>query len=104
MKISFVEFELPRSGAVAVGVWEEGVLTAPARQLDEASGGAITRALAASPRFRGKRNELVPVVGPANLTVDRIAIVGLGKPEALDRRAAEDAQEPAVGERQLRPV
>jgi leucyl aminopeptidase len=90
MKISFAEFELPRSGAVAVGVWEEGVPTAPARQLDEASGGAITRALAASPRFRGKRNELVPVVGPANLTVDRIAIVGLGKPEALDRRAAED--------------
>ncbi|HKB92011.1 MAG TPA: hypothetical protein VKC60_15955, partial [Opitutaceae bacterium] len=67
MKISFAEFEPPRSGAVAVGVWEGGALTLPARQLDEASGGAITRALAASPRFRGKRGEIVPVVGPANL-------------------------------------
>src|SRR5580704_7312245 len=83
MKISFAEFEPPHAGAIVVGVAEEGVLTAPARQLDEATGGAIGRALAASPRFRGKRNELVPVVGPANLTVDRIAIVGLGKPEAL---------------------
>jgi len=27
MKISFSEFELPRSGAVVVGVWEERVLT-----------------------------------------------------------------------------
>jgi leucyl aminopeptidase len=90
MKISFAEFEPPRSGAVAVGVWEEGALTPSARQLDEVSGGAITRALAASPRFRGKRSEIVPVVGPANLGVDRIAIVGLGKPEAFDQRAAED--------------
>jgi leucyl aminopeptidase len=90
MKISFAEFELPRSGAVAVGVWEDGALTAPARQLDDASDGAITRALAASPRFRGKRNEVVPVVAPAKLSVNRVAIVGLGKPEPFDRRAAED--------------
>ena len=90
MKISFAEFELPRSGAVVVGVWEDGALTAPARQLDEASDGAITRALAASPRFRGKRNELVPLVAPAKLSVGRVVIVGLGKPESLDRRAAED--------------
>jgi len=90
MKISFAEFEPPRSGAIVVGVWEEGVLTSLARQLDEASGGAVTRALAASPRFRGKRSELVPIAGPANLPVGRIAIVGLGKPEAFDRRAAED--------------
>jgi len=38
MKISFAEFE-PRPGvagsAIVVGVWEEGTLTAPARQLDE---------------------------------------------------------------------
>jgi len=90
MKISFAEFELSRAGAVVVGVWEEGMLTAPARQLDGASGGAITRALAASPRFRGKRNELVPIIGPANLPVSRIVLAGLGKPEAADARGLED--------------
>jgi leucyl aminopeptidase len=95
MKISFAEFEPPRpgaagGGAVVVGAWEEGVLTAPARQLDEASGGAITRALAASPRFRGKKSELVSIVAPANLTVSRIVLAGLGKPDAVDARGLED--------------
>jgi leucyl aminopeptidase len=90
MKISFAEFELPCAGAVVVGVWEEGALTGPARQLDEASDGAITRAIAASPRFRGKRSELIPVAGPAKLAVSRIVIAGLGKPEAIDERTLED--------------
>jgi leucyl aminopeptidase len=90
MKISFAEFEPPPSGAVAVGVGEDGVLTPPARQLDEASDGAVTRALAASPRFRGKRNELIPVVAPAKLAVSRIVVAGLGKPEAADPRMLED--------------
>jgi leucyl aminopeptidase len=90
MKISFAEFELPRSGAVVVGIWEEGGLTAPARQLDEATEGAVSRALAASPRFRGKRNELVPIVAPSNLPVSRIVLVGLGKPDATDARGLED--------------
>ena len=47
MKISFAEPDLPRSGAVVVGVWEGKVLTPAARRLDEATAGAITRALAA---------------------------------------------------------
>ena len=68
MKISFVEFAVPQSGAVVVGAWEERALTAPARQLDELTGGALGRAIAASPRFRGKKNELLPVVGPPNAT------------------------------------
>ncbi len=90
MKIIFSEFELPRSGAVVVGVWEEGILTALARQLDETTGGAVSRALAASPRFRGKRNELVPIVGPANLSASRIVLAGLGKVEAVSARAFEN--------------
>ena len=94
MKISFSEFEPPRpggvGGAVVVGAWEEGALTAPARQLDELSGGAITRALAASPRFRGKKSELLPIVAPANLAASRIVLAGLGKPDAMDARGLED--------------
>ena len=53
MKIGFVEPGLPRSGAVVVGAWEEQVLTGPARHLDEATSGAVSRAVAASPRFHG---------------------------------------------------
>ncbi len=86
MKISFTEPDLPRSGAVVVGVWEGKVLTPAANRADEATGGAISRALAASPRFSGKKNELLPIVGAPNLPVSRIVLAGLGKPEAPDSR------------------
>ena len=64
MKIDFAEFALPRSGALVVGVWEDRVLTGPARRLDEATGGAVARAVAAAPRFHGKKNELIAIIGP----------------------------------------
>jgi leucyl aminopeptidase len=87
MKISFTEPDQPRSGAVVVGVWEEGVLTHAARRLDEATSGAVTRALGAAARFSGKRDELLPIIGPANLGVSRIVLAGLGKAEASDGRS-----------------
>jgi leucyl aminopeptidase len=86
MEISFAEPDEPRSGAVVVGVWEEGALTPAARRLDETTGGAITRALSVTPRFKGKKDELLPIVGPANLPVSRIVLAGLGKPEQADAR------------------
>ncbi|MBV8133791.1 MAG: leucyl aminopeptidase, partial [Alphaproteobacteria bacterium] len=86
MKISFAELGQPRSGAVIVGVWEEAVLTPAARRLDETAGGAIMRALSAAPRFKGKKDELLPIVGPANLPVSRIVLAGLGKSDLADAR------------------
>ena len=90
MDIRFAEFSLPQSGAVVVGVWEDRALTGPARRLDEATQGAVARAVAAAPRFHGKKNELVPVIGPPGLPVSRIVLVGLGKPRAIDARLLED--------------
>ena len=90
MKISFVEFEPSRPGAIVVGVWEDKAMTAPARQLDEATGGAIPRALAASGRFRGKKNELLPIIGPPHIKASRIIVAGLGKPESVDARLLQD--------------
>ncbi len=86
MKIRFAEPDLPRSGAAAAGVWEEGVLTPAARRLDEATGGAIARALAAAARFKGKKGELLAILAPAGLPVTRIVLAGLGKPESADAR------------------
>jgi leucyl aminopeptidase len=90
MDIRFAEFSLPKSGAVVVGVWEDRALTGPARRLDEATQGAVARAVAAAPRFHGKKNELVPVIGPPGLPVSRIVLAGLGKPKAVDARLLED--------------
>ncbi len=90
MKVSFAEFALPDAGAIVVGAWEDRVLTAAARRLDEETGGAVSRAVAASPRFHGKKNELVAIVGPAKLSASRILVAGLGKPDALDARLLQD--------------
>jgi leucyl aminopeptidase len=90
MDIRFAEFSLPQSGAVVVGVWEDRALTGPARRLDEATQGAVARAVAAAPRFHGKKNELVPVIGPPGLPLSRIVLAGLGKAKAVDARLLED--------------
>jgi leucyl aminopeptidase len=84
MKISFAKPDLPRSGAIVAGIWEEGAMTPAARRLDEASHGAVARALAASARFKGKKGELLPILAPAGLSVTRIVLAGLGKPESAD--------------------
>src|SRR5437868_2184713 len=90
MDIHFAEFSLPKSGAVVVGVWEDRALTGPARRLDEATQGAVARAVAAAPRSHGKKNEIVAVIGPPGLPISRIVLVVLGKPKAIDARVLED--------------
>jgi leucyl aminopeptidase len=90
MKIDFAEFVMPRSGAVVVGAFEDRVLTATARRLDEETGGAVSRAVAAAPRFHGKKNELLPLIGPPRLPLSRIVVAGLGKPDAVDARLLQD--------------
>ena len=89
MKIGFAKPEHPLRGAVIVGVWEEAMPTPTAERLDQATGGAITRALSATPRFKGKKDELLPIVAPANLAVSRIVLAGLGKPNLANARLFE---------------
>src|SRR5215470_10608482 len=83
MKISFSKIEIPSSGAVVVGVYEERKLTPSAAQLDKQTKGAIERALAAS-RFKGKADDILTVLAPGGIEASRIVLVGLGKPGALD--------------------
>jgi leucyl aminopeptidase len=90
MKIAFAEFALPLSGALVVGVWEERVLTPAARQADEATLGAVSRAVQAASKFHGRKNELLAIVGPPGPALSRIVAVGLGKPEAADGRLMQD--------------
>jgi leucyl aminopeptidase len=90
MKIEFVEPELPCPGAVAVGIWEEGALTPAARKLDGMTGGALARALSVSPRFHGRKDDLLTVVAPQGVPASRIVLVGLGKPAAMDARLLQD--------------
>lgn len=73
--------------AVVVGVYEEGVLSGPATQIDEATGGTLRR-LIQREEFRGKRYELVPLLQPPGLGAAQVLLVGLGKRDRLDRGTA----------------
>ena len=84
MKIVFAEPQLPESGALAVGIAADRVLTPAAAALDEASGGAVGRALAASPRFTGKREDLLALAGLPAGVPGRVVLAGLGDPASVD--------------------
>jgi leucyl aminopeptidase len=79
MKVSFSsKFAPAKTGRHAVGIEEGGHLPPAARDIDEASGGAITRALRAG-RFTGKKSETLDLIAPAGLDCARVTLFGVGK-------------------------
>jgi leucyl aminopeptidase len=90
MKVVFSGPTDAGTGAVAVAVAEERVLSAAAKELDGKTSGAITRAMAAS-RFQGKKGQILAVPAPAGLKASRLVLFGLGKADALDVKTAEEA-------------
>jgi leucyl aminopeptidase len=89
MKIVFAEPARPKSGTLVVGVLEERQLSPTAAALDKESGGSVTRAIAAS-RFTGRKDDVLGILAPAQLSVGRVLLVGLGKAEALDAAALQN--------------
>ena len=88
MKLNFVKPEMPKTGAVVVGVFDGRRLSPGATMIDRAAGGAITRAIEAS-RFKGGSEDALSVLAPNGLQASRVVLLGLGKPEKFDRQAAE---------------
>lgn len=79
MKLSFTsKFSPAKSGRHAVGIEEGGHLPPAARDIDEATGGAISRALRAG-RFTGKKGETLDLVAPAGLDCARVTMFGVGE-------------------------
>ena len=79
---------LVRSGSWVVAASEGSALTPAAIRADKACGGALSRGLKFS-RFTGKSGQLLEVLAPAGLTVSRILLAGLGKPDALTEKGLE---------------
>jgi leucyl aminopeptidase len=88
MKIHFAKFEIPESGALAVGALEERKLQASATAADKAAKGAISRAVGVS-RFKGRADDLLQVLAPGDLPLSRVLLFGLGQPNAVDALAAQ---------------
>lgn len=90
MKISFANPSLPKTGIVAAAVMEGGALSPSAQALDEALEGALTRAIKAE-KYKGKRGETLNIIAPAGSKLDRVFLIGVGKPGELTDTLLQDA-------------
>ena len=89
MKFTFAKAEFPTQGAIVAPVYEGKVWGPLATTLDQATDGALGRAAAAN-RFDGKKDQSLTVLAPAGLTVNRVILIGLGKPKDVDVLAAQN--------------
>ncbi len=88
MKVEFSAFPKAFAGNVAVFVGAEKQLLATAEAVDKAADGAVTRALEAG-RFTGAKGQTQTVLGHSG-DVARLLLLGVGKGQDLDARAAEE--------------
>ncbi len=95
MQINFVKSEIPDEGTLVVGTTEIEEPAGLLGDLDKQSKGAVARAMKAA-RFTGARGQVVELLAPAGVEVDRLLIVGLGKADKFDGAAAESLGSAAV--------
>ena len=81
-QISFDAYALPESGTVAVPVREGNVDSGAFADLDAATSGALSRAVAAA-GFKGRAESRLDLPGIAGF--DRVLLVGVGKDEVTPR-------------------
>ena len=87
--IAFAPPALPKTGALALLAHEGETPSGVWRQADEATGGAIARALEVS-EFKGGKGKTVTILAPgASLT--RVIVIGLGKAEEITDRVLNEA-------------
>ncbi|MBP88715.1 MAG: leucyl aminopeptidase [Planctomycetaceae bacterium] len=75
------------SDAVVVGCYSDGALQASAKEIDKATGGALTKLIEAK-EIEGKAGSLTTVLAPAGVAASQVVVVGLGDREKLDRGGA----------------
>jgi leucyl aminopeptidase len=96
MDISFDRLRSFGEGALVVGVLDGGKLTDSASAVDQATGGAVSRALAAS-RFRGQAGHSLELLVPSGIAPTRLILAGLGKGEDFTPASAERLAANVVG-------
>ncbi|TCS60383.1 leucyl aminopeptidase [Varunaivibrio sulfuroxidans] len=86
MKITFAAPAAPATGSVVATVYEGGVLSASAKTLDDATKGALSRAIKAA-HFKGSAKHSLTVLTPGGSKLDRVVLMGLGKAAKADALA-----------------
>ena len=82
--ISFAKLAAPKQGTVVLLAGEGGTLSEQSAAFDPSS--VLTKAFAVA-EFKGKLASALDVLAPSGTDFDRIAVIGVGKPDALDERA-----------------
>lgn len=88
MKVSFSKPRSPKSGAYVVFALPGHKLTESAEALDQASNGAVRKALKGA-AFKGERGDVLELYGLAGVDAGRVLVVGLGRASELDNLKAE---------------
>ena len=83
--ITFAKSETPKEGIIVVLHADGSMLGPEAQALDVSVGGAITRAIDKA-AFKSKLLSMLDIISPTDGGIDRILVVGLGKPADLTTR------------------
>jgi leucyl aminopeptidase len=94
LDIAFAKPALPKAGALVLLVAEGEAPSGVWQQADEATGGAIGRALEVA-KFTGGKGKSVSLLAPG-AGLSRVLVLGLGKADALTTLGAEEAGGAAV--------
>jgi leucyl aminopeptidase len=89
MKVAFVTKAGAGTPVLVLLVGEDRKLGTRGREIDRISGGAIGRALS-TPRFKGKKGEVLDLVAPAGMAARRLLILGLGPVKELTFHVARE--------------
>ncbi len=95
MQINFVKSEIPDEGSLAIGTTESEDLGGHLEQLDKKTKGSVARALKTA-RFTGAKGQVVEILAPGGLDLDRLLVVGLGKADDFKVETAETLGSSAV--------
>lgn len=90
LKISFAPVSAKSKGALVVFASQNAKLSPEALKMDKTLDGALTRALAASTTFKGKKAQTLNLLAACKNGPDRILVAGLGDPAKLDTLALEE--------------
>ena len=88
MKISFSTFSAPKTGVAVVLAGDGGKLSDDGAAIDKILDGSITNAIKVA-EFKAEREKSLDVILPKGSGLDRVIVMGIGKPDDLDAAAAE---------------
>lgn len=92
MKINFEKsfnLDSDNKGVLIVSAYDENVLSTGAQAVDVQTQGMIRRAIESS-SFKGKKDEILSVMCPHNISFSQLIVIGLGKKEDLSLKGLEE--------------